>query len=441
MDEQLKKRLIGAAVLFVIVVAVIPELLTGPAPSEPLVHLQGNQQSVSIDLNSDRLKGSALQSLNKTPEEPAAVKADERPWGDQVKSWWKGLFTAHDAPAAVSTVTPPPAAATADGGSPPIEPIAPVEPGHVADSAQGVAEKPTEEATGGAAKNSAALVAGSVAVLTAKTLTEHSPAREGAPVAAADPNKDGAHDKLKEGSTKVAEVDTKGAHKPEAARATPDKPKAEGKHDEGVNGEAKIHGHDEKTVKPKDGVTKHAVDSDKSESKGPAKESTKGHEQNSSKSAADKPATGTSKDNGEKSKSHAEVSGREAKDKAADHGKEHVKKEAADSAKHAESKGTDAGKPADSTNRVAKEAAARDEEGGRKPDHFVIHLGSYSDKKQAQEIVAKLAKEGFRVKLITSHANNTTQYRVRLAPEIERAKAEADLKRLEKLGIEARISP
>lgn len=56
MDRSLKARLIGAAVLVVLVVALVPELLTGPKPSQPQsTGMQGarSTRSVTIELGGE----------------------------------------------------------------------------------------------------------------------------------------------------------------------------------------------------------------------------------------------------------------------------------------------------------------------------------------------------------------------------------------------------
>ena len=70
MDTAVKERLVGAAVLVVVVVLVVPALLTGPRPpAEPAEPASGDTRVVEIDLSGN---GDARSAASPSAEEPAA---------------------------------------------------------------------------------------------------------------------------------------------------------------------------------------------------------------------------------------------------------------------------------------------------------------------------------------------------------------------------------
>lgn len=101
MDRALKERLLGAAILVVIVVLVVPALLSGPRdPAERAVQPAPGLKSVEIDI------AEAAPGPSASPEDPALARQE---------------------PAAADAADPGPRpAAGADGGSPPAAPGAAV---------------------------------------------------------------------------------------------------------------------------------------------------------------------------------------------------------------------------------------------------------------------------------------------------------------------------
>ena len=74
MDEQVKARLIGATVLVVVAVALVPELLSGPKrdADEAAVDATKGTRTVTIDLGGAVASGARVQ-----PAEPAPAPARE----------------------------------------------------------------------------------------------------------------------------------------------------------------------------------------------------------------------------------------------------------------------------------------------------------------------------------------------------------------------------
>jgi DedD protein len=101
MDESLKARLIGAAVLVALAVLVIPELLSGRKPAEPVGEADDGRGTRTFTIE---LPGGGAPPIEAAPAvetpAPAAAPADREP-----------------APAPV-TVEKPPAPATASVGAP-----------------------------------------------------------------------------------------------------------------------------------------------------------------------------------------------------------------------------------------------------------------------------------------------------------------------------------
>lgn len=75
MDEQVKARLIGATVLVVIAVALVPELLSGPrraGEAEPAAVESNGTRTVVIDIGDGRAAGSPVRSSVPPSPAPAA---------------------------------------------------------------------------------------------------------------------------------------------------------------------------------------------------------------------------------------------------------------------------------------------------------------------------------------------------------------------------------
>lgn len=75
MDEQVKARLIGATVLVVIAVALVPELLSGPrraGEAEPAAAVSNGTRTVVIDIGDGRAAGSPVRSSAPPGSVPAA---------------------------------------------------------------------------------------------------------------------------------------------------------------------------------------------------------------------------------------------------------------------------------------------------------------------------------------------------------------------------------
>jgi DedD protein len=78
MDRQLKARLIGAAVLVMLVVLLVPELLTGPKPSQPVsAGAQGERSTRSVTIELGGPAGSAAGPVaERAPMPPPVERTD-----------------------------------------------------------------------------------------------------------------------------------------------------------------------------------------------------------------------------------------------------------------------------------------------------------------------------------------------------------------------------
>lgn len=454
MDENLKKRLIGAGVIFALVVAVIPELLTGPAPNEPQVHLQGNQQMVSIDLTSDSLKASAAQSPSKSIDESvhaaAAPTMDSGSVIQSIQQWWRGIWH----PKALSTSSNPlPAVAPAPAETTAVASAAesgftPIEPNKVSESktdAPQTAPKvnPTEAAAAGVA----------AVGLAAQAIQATSNGKPDAkvPDKALEKAPENANDKAARPANhdKATDATAKSALKTESQISGNDAHKDASK--EHAKEQGKDHGKDvgkdlskESVNKPSDFKVKLSDEGAKANKQAADKHSSETHPDDKGKedkSKASKPKddkVNISKpvDSGIDKKSHAEVE--KAKPHATD-AKKDSRKEASTEAHPESVKEARNDKDKNKAKEHIKDTVTDD--GIHKPTHYIVHLGSFSDKQNAEVLAAKLRKEGLRARLVESHNGQTIYYRVRLAPESEREKAEKDVLLLKKMGIDARISP
>jgi DedD protein len=63
---------------------------------------------------------------------------------------------------------------------------------------------------------------------------------------------------------------------------------------------------------------------------------------------------------------------------------------------------------------------------------WVVQLGSFSSEKNAEDLVAKLRKQGFNAFVEKLYSTDGTRYRVRVGPELVRDKAQATLDKLQK---------
>ena len=78
--------------------------------------------------------------------------------------------------------------------------------------------------------------------------------------------------------------------------------------------------------------------------------------------------------------------------------------------------------------------AERSDRANFKSSAFVIQLGSFSSKSNAQNLVDKLKSGGYKAYLKVSNSNGNVVHRVLVGPEIKRHQAEAKIAELDKLS-------
>jgi DedD protein len=139
MDRRVKERLVGASILVVLIVLIVPELLPGPVPppfgARPPVSAPEPVRNVTVDLATSKAP---------TPEpEPAAASSAEAPEArsGEAPSAAAGASASGNA-GTTATSAAPPAGATAATGLQSAAPSAPLETASTASTSIAAAVKP-----------------------------------------------------------------------------------------------------------------------------------------------------------------------------------------------------------------------------------------------------------------------------------------------------------
>jgi DedD protein len=114
MERRVKERLIGASILVILIVLVVPELLSGPKPSAP------SPQAAQLPAAASSAEPIRNVTVDLTTSKAPATPDAETPAETAAAAPLPAAEAASAAPAAIATVTPAAPAAIESAASPPI---------------------------------------------------------------------------------------------------------------------------------------------------------------------------------------------------------------------------------------------------------------------------------------------------------------------------------
>ena len=121
MDRRVKERLIGASILVVLVVLVVPELLSGPKPASapqpmlPATAASEPNRTVNVDLSTSKSAAASEQEQQPSAQPAAAGTAPAPPAPEAAAA----SMAANSPPVTTQPAANPPHAATVESAPPP----------------------------------------------------------------------------------------------------------------------------------------------------------------------------------------------------------------------------------------------------------------------------------------------------------------------------------